>query len=124
MPPFASRDIEDEKQDPAARDVAQKIVAETDVAMRPFDQAGNVGNRGPAIFIELNHADHRMKRGERIGRDLRMRRGNLPEQRRLAGIRITDERRVGHRPQLEKEMTLLALFAFRVLDRRAILASS
>ncbi len=52
MPAFASRDVEDEKQNPAASDVAKKIVTEADVAMRSFDQTGNVGNRRAAIFIE------------------------------------------------------------------------
>ena len=39
---------------------------------------------------------------------------------RLAGIRITHQRGIGHRPKLEEEVTLLTLFAFRVLDRSAI----
>ena len=120
VPAFASRTVEDEKQDAAARDVAKKIVTEADVAMCSLDQSGNIGNRGAAIAIEINHADHRMKRGKRIGRDLRVRGRDFSEQGRLAGIRITHERSVGHRPKLEKEVTLLALFAFRVLDGSAI----
>ena len=78
MPSFASRDIEDEKQNPATGDVPQKIVAEADVAMRAFDQTGNVGNRGAAITVEIDHPNDRMQRGERIRRDLRMRGGNFP----------------------------------------------
>ena len=50
---FASRDVEDEKQKPAARDVPKKIVTETDVPMRSFDQAGNIRDRRAAIVIEM-----------------------------------------------------------------------
>src|ERR1044071_637101 len=120
MPALASRDIENKKQNAAAGDVTKKIVPEADVAMRSFDQAGNVGNRCAAIATKINDSDHRMKGGEGIGRDLWMRRGDFSEQGRLAGIWITDQSGVGHRSKLEKEVPLLTFFAFGVLDRRAI----
>src|SRR5438067_2367032 len=107
MPAFASRDIENEKQDTAAGDVAKKIVTEADVAMRSFDQTGNVGTRRAAIAVEINHSDYRMEGCEWIGRDLWMRRRDFSEQGRLAGIWITHQRGVGHRSKLEEEVTLL-----------------
>src|SRR5438105_1759812 len=121
MPAFASGDIEHEQQHPAARDVPEKIVPEPDVAMGAFDQAWNVCDRSAAITVEFNDADDRMKGSEWVRSDLRMRGGNFPQQRRFARVRITDQGRVRHRAQFQKEMSLLSLLAFRVLDRRAVL---
>src|SRR5207247_10804435 len=101
MPAFASRDIENEKQDAAAGDVAKKIVTQADVAMRSFDQAGNVGNRRAAIAIKINHSHYRMECCEGIGRDLWMGCRDFSEQGRLAGIWITHQRGLGHRSKLE-----------------------
>ena len=120
MAALASGDVEDKKQDAAACNVAEKIVAEADVAMCALDQSGNVGDRSAAISVKLDHADDRVQRRKRIGRDFRMRRRNFPEQRRFARIRITNQRGVRHRAQFEKKMTLLAFLAFGVLDRGAV----
>ena len=120
MAALAPRDVEDEKQNPAASDVAKKIVTETDVAVRSFDQTRDVGDRRPAIAIEIDYTDYRMKGGEWIGRDFRVRRGEFAEQSRFAGIGITHQRSISHRSKLEEEMSLLALSAFGVLNRRAI----
>src|SRR6476659_4454005 len=119
MPAFAPGDIENEKQDTAPGNVTEKIVAQPDVPMRAFDQTRNIRDRRAAISVKLDHADDRVQRRERIRRDLRMRRGNFPEQRRFPRIRIADERRVCHRAELEKKMSLLALLAFAVLNWRA-----
>src|ERR1041384_4870090 len=107
MPAFAASDIENEKQNPATCDVPKKVVAESDISVRAFDESRNVCDRSATITVELDHADDGMKRGERIGRYLRMRRGDFAEQSRLARIRITDERRVRHRSQFKYEMALL-----------------
>ena len=121
MTSFASGDIEHEKQQPAAGDMAEKIVAEPDVAMRSFDESRNVRDRRPAVAVEFDHAHNGMKGGERIRRHLRMRRGNFPQQSGFARVGITDERRVRHRAQLEEKVALLSFLAFRVLNGRAVL---
>src|SRR6266436_8484200 len=61
-----------------------------------------------------------MQRRERIGRNLRSRSGNFPQQRRFTSIWITNESRVRNRSQLEKEISLLAFFTLCVLTRRAV----
>src|SRR5438105_3929017 len=89
--------------------------------MGAFDQTWNVCDRSAAITVELNHAHDRMKGGEWVRSDLWMCGGNFPQQRRFARVRITDQGRVRHRAQFQKEISLLSLLAFRVLDRRAVL---
>ena len=124
VPPFAAGDVEDEKEQPAARDVPEKIVAEPDVSMRAFDQSRNIRDRRAPIAVEFHHADHRMQRREWIRRDLRVRRGNLSEQSRFPGIRITDQSRVGDRAQLEHEMSLSRLPRLRCIGAARDSASS
>src|ERR1017187_9952674 len=61
---FTSGSINHENQKAAARNVSQKIVAESEIAVRTFDQSRNIGDRGAAITRKLNYADNRMQRGE------------------------------------------------------------
>src|SRR4051794_21142438 len=88
--------------------------------MGAFDQPRNIGNRSAAIFPNVHYPDDRMKRGKRVRRDLGSCRGNLGEQRRLAGVGITDEPGIGNRAQFEPEVSTLTVFAVTVLDRRAV----
>src|SRR5206468_9099810 len=97
---FASRRIDNKEQIAAAHDVSEEIVTKTNIAVRAFDQAGNIGNRDAAIIIQFNYTNARAQSGEGISRDLRMRGGDLTKQGRLAGIRVTDERRIRDRAQL------------------------
>ena len=75
-------------------EVPQKIVAEADIAMRAFDQTGNVRDRRSTVSQKLNHTDNRMQGRERIRRHFRPRRRNSPKQSRLPSIRIADQSRV------------------------------
>src|SRR5438876_2066483 len=118
--PFASGNIDNKKQNPAARNVTQKFVPESNTAMRVFDETGNIGNCRAQITAELNDADNRMQSSERIRRHFRPRRRNLSEQSRFPGIRITDQPSVRDRAQFEQKMSLLAFFALGVLARRAV----
>ena len=81
MPPLASGYVENEKQNPTAGNVTEKIMAETDVPMRALDQSRNVRDRSAAVAIELDHADNRMEGRERIRRHLWMGRGDFSKQR-------------------------------------------
>ena len=58
---LAAGDVDHEEQHPAARDVAEELVAETDVRMRAFDQAGNVRDGAAAVSPKLDHADVRLR---------------------------------------------------------------
>ena len=69
---------------------------------------------------ELNDADNRMQRREWISGDFGPRRGDFSEQRRFAGIWITNESRIRDRAELQQKMTGLAFCAFGVFARRAI----
>ena len=53
MPAFAAGGVDDEKQYFAARYMPQEVVAESNVAVRAFDQAGNISDRGAMIRVEL-----------------------------------------------------------------------
>src|SRR5215831_12116543 len=61
-----------------------------------------------------------MQRGEGIRRNLRPCSRNLLQQRRFAGIRITNQSCVCNRSQFEQEISLLPFFSLRVLAWRAV----
>jgi hypothetical protein len=88
--------------------------------MRAFDQPRDISDGRAAVVVQLNDADARPESREWVRRHLRMRRRQLAEQRRLARVRITDQRRVRDRPQLEQEMPLLSFSTFSVLSRRTV----
>src|SRR5205814_9991244 len=67
---FTSGDINHEHQGAAARNVTQEFMAQPEPPMRSFDQTGNIRNGGPPVTWQLHHADDRMKRRERICRNL------------------------------------------------------
>ena len=98
---FASGDVEDEEQSAASRDVPQKLVAESEPAMRALNQTGNISDRSAAIFGKIDHTDDRMQRREWIWRNFRTRGGNFAKQSRFAGVRIANERGIGDRAQLK-----------------------
>ena len=83
---------------PAALDMAEEAVAQSDALMRAFDQAGQIGHHEFAA-IDREHAELRMQRGEGIIRDLRLGRADGGEEGRLAGIRQADEAGIGDQLQ-------------------------
>ena len=91
-------------------DVAQERMPQPRTGRRALDQAGNVGDGRPATVLhaEVHHAEVRFQRGERIRGDLRSRRGEGREQRRLAGVRQPHEAHVGDQAQLQPDLALLA----------------
>ena len=66
----------------------RKPVAETDAFMRAFDQSRNVGEHEFAA-VDIDHAELRMQRGERIIGDLRLGGADGGEEGRFAGVRQT-----------------------------------
>ena len=91
--------------------MAQKRVAEADVAVRAFDQARHVAH-GEAMEVRIFHdADLRVQRGEGIRRDLGPGAGNGGQQGGFAGVGITDQADLGHDAQLEQEVAFVARLA-------------
>ena len=77
-------------------------MAEPDALARALDQPRHVGDGELAPVGRVDRPEHRLERRERVLRDLRLRVRDPAEERRLAGVRQADERRVGE--QLEAEL--------------------
>ncbi len=110
---IAIRTVDDVDEDASALHVAKERVAQTGPGARAFDQTGNVRDGGPAVVFhaQVEHAQVRFQRRERIVGDLGQGRGQSREQRRLARVRQTDQSDVGDEPKLEADPALLARFA-------------
>ena len=76
-----------------------------------FDDAGDVGDDELGRFIQPHDAEMRLQRGERIVGDLRLGRRDHTDERRLSGIRKSDESDVGHQLQFEFQPPFLAMLA-------------
>ena len=114
--------VEQQHDDFAALDVAEKFVAEADVVVRAFDESRHVANGEPLEVRQKFHdANLRRERGERIRRNLRSRAGNRGEQRGLARVRITDEADLRHDAQFQKVFAFRAGFA-RLRETRRLMA--
>ena len=105
---FGSCGIDDEKQHTAAHDVAQEIMAEADVFVRAFDEAGNVRQAATAVGSELDHADHGLQRGEGVVGDLGLGGAELGEQRGFASIRRTDKAGIRDAAHFKVEVALFS----------------
>ena len=75
-----------------------------------FDQAGNIRDGRASIAVQFNDANDRIERGERIGRHLWMRGGDLSEQGALSRVGITYQTCIGDRPKFQGKPSLLARF--------------
>ena len=92
----------------AALDVAEEQVAEAVALVRPFDDAGDVGDDEGLVVVRADHAEVRDERRERIVGDLRLGRADDGDQRRLAGVREADQADVGDQLQLDEQLALVA----------------
>ena len=88
-------------------EVREELVPEPDSLARALDQTGHVGDDELAAVGRLEGAEYRLQRRERIVGDLRLRVRDAGEERRLAGVRQADERRVGEQLQLQLDVVLL-----------------
>ncbi len=89
-------------------EVGEELVAEAGPRAGALEQAWNVGDRELASVGPVDGAEHRLDRRERVVGDLGLRVRDPPQQRRLARVRETGERRVGHQLQPQLEVALLA----------------
>ena len=87
--------------------MAEEAVAEADAFVRPLDQAGNVGQHEFAA-IDADDAELRMQGCERIVADLRLGGRDDGQERRLAGVRQTDQPGVGDQLEPQHQSALLA----------------
>ena len=101
---FAGR-VDQMNQRPAALDMAEKAVAEAEAFVGALDQAGNVGEHEVAL-VDPDHAEVGVDGGEGIVGDLRPRRRDRGEQRRLAGVGQADQPGVGDQFQPQDDRSL------------------
>ena len=66
------REVEHVHEQPRALDVREEVVAEPGALARALDQPGDVGDHELAV-VELERAEHRLERRERVVGDLRPR---------------------------------------------------
>src|SRR5688572_23504175 len=98
--------------------MAEELVTQTLAVAGAFDQTGNVGD-SELMLIEAHNTEVRLEGGERVVGNLRLRRRDTRDQRAFAGVRETDQRNIGHEPQLEIEVELLAHLALLGKTRSA-----
>src|SRR5579863_3399842 len=92
-------------QSAAPLDMAEEAVAEAMTLVRALDQPGNVGEHKFAP-VNLGHAETRMESCERVVGDLGLGGRNRGEEGRFAGVRQTDQARVGDQLEPEQERAL------------------
>ena len=114
-----SRSVDEMQQHAAALDVAEEAVAEAGAFVRPLDETRNVGQHELAT-VRVDDAELWRERGEGIVRDLRLGRADAGEERRLAGVRQTDESRVRDQLQPQPDPALLSRQAGVGVARRAV----
>ena len=112
------REIDEVHEHRATLDVTQELVAEAVAFVRAFDETGDVGDDERLVVIRLHDAEVRDERRERIVGDLRLRGADHGDERRLAGVRQTDDADVGDELELDEQLALFAFFA-RLREARA-----
>jgi hypothetical protein len=102
--------------------VAQERVAQPGAARRALDETRHVRDRRSPLVVlaEVEDSEIRLEGRERVVGDLRVSRGHGREERRLAGVRQTDEPDVGDEPQFQPEPALLAGQALLGVLRRLV----
>jgi hypothetical protein len=110
--------IDQMNQQTGALDVPQKLNSEAVAFVRAFDDAGNIGHNERAVIAELNDAEVRFERGERVIGDLGSGGGDARDQRALAGIRKADQTHIGQEFEFQPQLELVAFLARFVLGGR------
>src|SRR5687767_6074113 len=89
----------------------EKLISEAMTFMRSLDETGDVGDDECLIVIRTHNTEVRDERCEGIVGDLWFRGADHRDQRRLAGIRQSDDPDVGDEFQLDEQLALFALLA-------------
>src|SRR5690349_6497192 len=111
-------DRNQESENAGPLDVPQKLQTKSTSLVRALDDARYVGDDERARVAHLHDAQIRAERSKGIVGDLRPRRRDDGQQRRLARVRLPNEANVGNELELELERPLLAIFAGLILSRR------
>ncbi len=111
-------EVEQDHEHAGALDVAQERVAQALALGRTLDEARDVGEH-ELMVLEAHDTEVRFERGERVVRDLRLRRAHRRDERGLARVREADQRGVGEQLHLEAQPVLLAVLALLSEARRA-----
>ena len=111
--------VDEMQQHPAALDMAEKAVAETEALVGAFDQARNIRQHEFAA-VDRDDAELRMQRGEGIIGDFRLGGADGGEEGRLAGIRQADQAGIGDEFQPQPDGALVARLARIGVARRAV----
>jgi hypothetical protein len=88
-------------------EVGEKLVPQPRALARALDQARDVSDHQLAV-IRVDGPEDGLDRGERVGRDLRLRVRDSAQERRLARVREADERGVRKQLEAQLEVALLA----------------
>ena len=91
--------------------------------VRAFDQPGNIRDDKRAKITEINHAQVRLERGERIVGNLRPRRRDLRDEGRFPGIGKTDQPHISEQLELELKLELFARTSFLMVARCSVCRS-
>ena len=94
-----------------ALEVGEERVPEPDAVGGALQQAGDVGDRQLALAVQLDRAEMRRERRERIVRDLGRGVRDAAQERRLAGVREAEQRRVADHLEAQLELGRLAVLA-------------
>src|ERR1044072_4595245 len=103
-----------------ALDVSQKTITQTSSRVRALDQSRNISDYERTKVTEIDNAEMRLQRRERIVRDLRTRSRDSRDKGRLPRIRKTHESDIRQQLELELKVQLLALASSLMIARRAI----
>src|SRR6185369_6681390 len=101
-------------------DVPQETIAKPRARMRAFNQTRNVRDDKRTKVSEIDHAEVRFQRGERVVGNLWTSRGNSRDESRLARVRKTHQTNIREQLQLELQLALFALAAALVITRRTV----
>ena len=94
-----------------ALEVRQERVPEPDAVGRALEQPGHVGHGQLARVVQLDRAEMRSERRERVVRDLGHRIRDASQERRLAGIREAEQRGIADHLEPQLELGRLAVLA-------------
>ena len=115
------RDVDDVQQQARALQMAQERWPRPAPSAAPSMRPGMSATTKLRFVVGAHDAEVRRERRERIVGDLRTRRGDRADQRRLAGVGHAEQAHVGEHPQLEPQRPRCSpFFAGRELARRAI----
>ena len=100
--------------------VFEELNAQSGTVGRAFDKPWYIGNHKINGIGGAHHAQVRMQRSERVVSHFRPGVRHGPDERRLAGVRHSEQAHISQHLQFELEFTFLTLLARGVLARRSV----